>query len=268
MAAWSLRRWATRPAYSTPNGSANFTGRAISRDPGRFAAFPPVYKLEKRANLLMGRQVGLLDRGELAKLAAAGEIDTVLAVFPDLYGRLMGKRFDAEHFLARIVEVARTPATICSPSTWRWSRSRATNLPTGKKATATFTSCPTSARCVRQAGSTGRRSCCATCNPNTIALIEPAPRTMLLKQIEAASKLGYDAMAASELGVLLLSQFVSRCGRGRLPKSRAGRLVSRGLSRAARDARGGLQRLLRATSSSPASPSNRPRANGARASTK
>ena len=36
---------------------------------------------------------------QLTKQVAAGEIDTVLVCFPDMQGRLMGKRFQAEFFL-------------------------------------------------------------------------------------------------------------------------------------------------------------------------
>src|SRR3569623_724477 len=35
---------------------------------------------------------------------AAGLIDTVLCVFPDMLGRLIGKRFQAEYFLASAVD--------------------------------------------------------------------------------------------------------------------------------------------------------------------
>jgi len=47
---------------------------------------------------------GMLGVEDLQRAVSAGEIDTVLVVFPDLYGRLMGKRFDAEFFLAEVVE--------------------------------------------------------------------------------------------------------------------------------------------------------------------
>lgn len=42
---------------------------------------------------------GLLTLKELEKEAAAGEIDTVVACFPDMQGRLVGKRFHAAYFL-------------------------------------------------------------------------------------------------------------------------------------------------------------------------
>ena len=42
---------------------------------------------------------GMLTVDELSARVASGQIETVLAVFPDLYGRLMGKRFAAGFFL-------------------------------------------------------------------------------------------------------------------------------------------------------------------------
>mgnify|MGYP003112389567 FL=1 len=42
---------------------------------------------------------GLLSVDDLRAAVAAGTIDTVICAFPDLYGRLMGKRLDARFFL-------------------------------------------------------------------------------------------------------------------------------------------------------------------------
>ena len=47
---------------------------------------------------------GKLTLEELRAAVEAGEIDTVLAVQPDMQGRLMGKRFQAEFFLEGAVE--------------------------------------------------------------------------------------------------------------------------------------------------------------------
>jgi len=46
---------------------------------------------------------GMLTLEELETQVAAGEVDTVLAVFPDLYGRLLGKRIAADFFLEETV---------------------------------------------------------------------------------------------------------------------------------------------------------------------
>jgi len=47
---------------------------------------------------------GMLTLAELKKSVAAGEIDTVLVAFVDMQGRLIGKRFQAEYFVAEAHE--------------------------------------------------------------------------------------------------------------------------------------------------------------------
>ena len=47
---------------------------------------------------------GMLDLPQLRERVTSGAVDTVLVVFTDLYGRLMGKRYDAEFFLDAAVE--------------------------------------------------------------------------------------------------------------------------------------------------------------------
>ena len=42
---------------------------------------------------------GMLNLDELRQKIAEGEIETILAVFPDLYGRLVGKRITGDFFL-------------------------------------------------------------------------------------------------------------------------------------------------------------------------
>ena len=46
----------------------------------------------------------MLNREELAALVERGEIETVLTVFPDMYGRLMGKRIQPGFFLEQIAD--------------------------------------------------------------------------------------------------------------------------------------------------------------------
>ncbi|HYO15739.1 MAG TPA: glutamine synthetase family protein [Thermoanaerobaculia bacterium] len=45
---------------------------------------------------------GMLTRGQLGDLVERGEIETVLAVFPDMYGRLMGKRITGSFFVEEV----------------------------------------------------------------------------------------------------------------------------------------------------------------------
>jgi len=46
---------------------------------------------------------GILDQGELKRLIGAGEIDTVVVCFPDMQGRLMGKRVGGAFFLDSVI---------------------------------------------------------------------------------------------------------------------------------------------------------------------
>lgn len=45
-----------------------------------------------------------MTREELGKAVGSGEIDTVLAVMPDLYGRLLGKRLTGHYFLEHVID--------------------------------------------------------------------------------------------------------------------------------------------------------------------
>ncbi len=58
----------------------------------------------------MSKQRGMLTLEQLKAMVAKGEIETVLAGFTDHYGRLMGKRFDAEMF---VDEIARHGGHAC-----------------------------------------------------------------------------------------------------------------------------------------------------------
>ena len=58
-----------------------------------------------------GRRRGMLTPGELDRLMAAGEIDTVIVAFPDMQGRMTGKRVSARLF---VEEVAGHGAECCN----------------------------------------------------------------------------------------------------------------------------------------------------------
>src|SRR5204862_6695088 len=47
---------------------------------------------------------GRLDLKQLEQLIKKGEVDTVLVVFPDTFGRLMGKRLVGSYFLDHVVD--------------------------------------------------------------------------------------------------------------------------------------------------------------------
>lgn len=52
----------------------------------------------------MSERTGMLTRDQLRELVEMGRVETVLVVFPDLYGRLVGKRFASEFFLSTVAD--------------------------------------------------------------------------------------------------------------------------------------------------------------------
>ncbi|HEX2060421.1 MAG TPA: glutamine synthetase, partial [Thermoanaerobaculia bacterium] len=47
---------------------------------------------------------GRIDLKELKRAVTNDEIDTILVVFPDMYGRLVGKRIVGKYFLEEVAE--------------------------------------------------------------------------------------------------------------------------------------------------------------------
>src|SRR6185503_11629967 len=47
---------------------------------------------------------GMLALKELKAKVESGEVETILTVFPDLYGRLMGKRITGDYFMQYVAE--------------------------------------------------------------------------------------------------------------------------------------------------------------------
>ena len=47
----------------------------------------------------MSKEAGRIEFNDLKKLVAGGDVETVLVVFPDMYGRLVGKRIVGRFFV-------------------------------------------------------------------------------------------------------------------------------------------------------------------------
>jgi glutamine synthetase len=142
---------------------------------------------------------GMLTRGELGDLVERGEIETVLAVFPDMYGRLMGKRIMGSYF---VDEVAQGGMHACD---YLLACDMEMDVIPGYK----YTSWETGYgdfHCVPDL-STLRR---ATWLPKTALVLcdlfdhhekpaEVSPRRMLQRQLERAREAGFSAMGGTEI---------------------------------------------------------------------
>ena len=142
---------------------------------------------------------GMLSRQELGDLVERGEVETVLAVFPDLYGRLMGKRIQGPYFLEEIADGGMHACDYllaCDMEMDAVPGYRYTNWETGYG----------DFHCVPDL-STLRR---AAWLPKTVLVIcdllghheepvEVSPRRMLQRQLERAREAGFTVMGGTEI---------------------------------------------------------------------
>ena len=143
---------------------------------------------------------GMLSLDDLATRVEAGDIDTVILAFSDHYGRLLGKRLDAEFFLA---EAARQGTHACNyllTTDMEMEPVPGYEFANWELGYGDFHLAP-DMNTLRQA-SWLRKTAIALCDVENEALHQPvsvAPRAILRRQLEAAAELGYSVNAASEL---------------------------------------------------------------------
>jgi len=147
-----------------------------------------------------GAQRGRISLGDLESLAGDGRVDTVLVVFPDLYGRLLGKRFDVGHFLGHVagegthgcdylltVDMEMQPVAGYRFASWELGYGDVAIVPD----LATL-----------RVAAWLDRTAIVLCDLALVASGEPAapaPRSVLARQAAAADAAGFRVEAASEL---------------------------------------------------------------------
>ena len=142
---------------------------------------------------------GMLDIEGLRAAVADGSVDTVILAFPDLYGRLMGKRLDASFFLTDVaggthacdylltVDMEMEPISGYAFSNWELGYGDmhlAPDLGTIRK--------------LSWLDRTALVICDAQLEPGHEP-VEIAPRSILRKQMGRLRAIGFEAMAGSEL---------------------------------------------------------------------
>ena len=143
---------------------------------------------------------GLLSIAQLAKLVQQGEIETVVAGFTDHYGRLVGKRFDAEMFVDETaqhgghacdylltVDMEMEPVPGYKFANWELGYGdvhMVADMDT-----------------LRVASWLDKTAfvLCDVKSEKTHDYVAVAPRSILRRQVDAAKKLGYTGYAATEL---------------------------------------------------------------------
>ena len=147
----------------------------------------------------MGDVRGMLTRERLGELIEGGDIETVLVAFPDLYGRPLGKRFDAGFFIDEVadsgthacdylltVDMEMEPVAGYAFAGWEQGYGDVHLAP--------------ELETLRRAAWLDRTALvlCDVHEPSHRAAAV-APRTMLRRQVERARDAGYTVRAGSEL---------------------------------------------------------------------
>lgn len=149
---------------------------------------------------------GMLTLDELTLSVQNGEIETVAVVFTDLYGRLVGKRFDANFFLNTVakegthacnylltVDMEMTPVEGYQFANWESGYGDFHMVPDLKT--------------LRKAAWLDQTALilCDLQNDATHEMVAEAPRNILKKQLATAAELNFEAMAGSELEYYLFN---------------------------------------------------------------
>jgi len=143
---------------------------------------------------------GMLDLDTLRALVQTEQIETVIVAFTDHIGRLMGKRFDAHHFVDEVsshgthgcnylltVDMEMTPVPGYTFANWHLGYGDFHTMP--------------DLSTLRMASWLDKTALvlCDIEDEQAQVLVSVAPRTILKRQLERASALGFEVKAASEL---------------------------------------------------------------------
>lgn len=141
---------------------------------------------------------GMLDLDNMQGLIRDGEIDTVLAVFPDMYGRLLGKRITGPFFLdsvARDGYHACDYLLACDMEMDPVPGYTFTNWAAGYGDFHLLCDMTTLRRCSWLA-----KTALVICDVHRDSgLVSVSPRAMLAHQVERAREMGFEVMGGSEL---------------------------------------------------------------------
>lgn len=155
----------------------------------------------------MTKPKGMLTAAELKKKVASGEIETVLAVFTDHYGRFMGKRFEASFFVDDALAHGWHACDYLLTVDMEMNPTPGYRFANWERGYGDFQLQPDLA--TLRIASWLERTALVLCDinhPKTLVPISVAPRSMLRAQLDRAKKLGFDVMAASELEYYVFRQ--------------------------------------------------------------
>ena len=143
---------------------------------------------------------GMLSLEDLERAVREGQVETVLAVFPDLYGRLVGKRIAARYFLDHVAEHGMHACDYLFTVDMEMDVVEGYEFANWNKGYGDV-HCVPNWSTLRLATWLDRSALivCDVYDESTRDLVAVAPRTMLKKQLGALAEMGYSAKGGSEL---------------------------------------------------------------------
>ncbi len=157
----------------------------------------------------MSRIEGMLSLDQLRAEADRGEIDTVVAAFTDMQGRLMGKRIDASYFLDDVARDAIEGCNYLLALDMEMEPVAGYELANWEKGYGDFAIVPDLSTLRRV--SWLQRTALVLCDVRNHdgSPVAPSPRQVLIEQRERARGMGYTPMFASELEFYLYKESYS-----------------------------------------------------------
>ncbi|MET9689158.1 glutamine synthetase family protein [Streptomyces sp. NPDC006514] len=136
---------------------------------------------------------------ELRSLVASGEIDTVVLAFPDMQGRLQGKRFAAQFFLDEVLEHGTEGCNYLLAVDTDMNTVDGYEMSSWDRGYGDFAMHPDLATLRRIPWNPGSAFLLADLAWNDGSPVVAAPRQILRRQLERLAEAGYTAMVGTEL---------------------------------------------------------------------
>ncbi|MFD7261972.1 glutamine synthetase family protein [Streptomyces sp. NPDC059874] len=136
---------------------------------------------------------------ELRSLVASGEIDTVVLAFPDMQGRLQGKRFAAQFFLDEVLAHGTEGCNYLLAVDTDMNTVDGYEMSSWDRGYGDFAMHPDLATLRRIPWNPGSAFVLADLAWNDGSPVVAAPRQILRRQLERLAELGYTAMVGTEL---------------------------------------------------------------------
>jgi glutamine synthetase len=148
----------------------------------------------------MSKPSGLLKPAELARLVEQGEIETVVVGFTDHYGRMLGKRFDAEMFVTDVADHGAHACDYLLTVDMEMDPVPGYKFANWELGYGDFHLVPDMST-LRRASWLDKSALvlCDVHDEKTDDPVSVAPRSILRRQVDAAAKMKFQAFAATEL---------------------------------------------------------------------